>query len=145
MDESGERIIASEDAWGATVSRDGSHVAYCLGHLVDSRLLLHTRDEATRVLGPGAYPAWHPEGRYLLFSVPEVRIEPGGVPHLAGGELFLIDVTNLREVQLTSTEHVVEMEPVFSPHGQHIAFADWREGALYWTELVLWRVEGEAP
>lgn len=140
----GERVLAPEGAWSAAVSPDGRRVAYCLGHLIEAQLHLYTRGEGARELGPGAHPSWHPDGRHLVFTVPETDVS-GGRPELVGAELFVVDVESGGDVQLTSTPDESEMEPAVSPRGDLVAFSDWRSGRLTVARLNLGRGEGRQP
>lgn len=131
----GEEVIVEEGAWGVTVSADGSRIAYSVGHLTDGHLLVHERGAGTRDMGPGVHPSWLPDGRHLVFAVPEAAVDLAGQASLVGAELFLTDVATGRDVQLTATDGVTEMEPAVSPDGATVAFADWHSGALCWSRL----------
>ena len=138
-----EHVVASHGAWGAAVSHDGSRIAFCRGHLIDAHLEVQERGESTRDFGPGVHPTWLEDGRHLVFSAPEIGTTAEGRRMLVGAELFMLDTSSGREVQLTATEGVMEMEPTISSRNHRVAFADWLDGTLYWAELVFGRRVGE--
>jgi dipeptidyl aminopeptidase/acylaminoacyl peptidase len=142
---SGEEVVAEEGAWGVAPSPDGSRIAYCIGHLTDGHLFVHEREIGTRDLGPGVHASWLPDGRYIVFAVPEVAQDRVDEASLVGAELFLVDVETGRDVQLTATGDVTEMEPAVSPDGSEVAYADWRSGSLHVAWLTVAAPEGRLP
>lgn len=118
--------VESTSAWGATVSADGSAVAYVTGHLKKPSLFIYEKTEGKSLVGSAVHPSWHPGSRRLVYAVPTVN-EQGVV---TCSELFSFDLQTRTSSQLTQTDDVVEMQPAFSPDGKSIAFSDWQSGTI---------------
>lgn len=80
---------------------------------------------AARDLGVGHGPAWHPDGRHVLFA----RIEHDG-RHVTGADLYVRALDEAAPVRLTATPDRAEMEPAVSPDGRLVGFVDGRTGDL---------------
>jgi Tol biopolymer transport system component len=126
-DGGGETVI-EEAAWSAAPSPDGSHVAYCTGHLTDPSLFVFggAGEGKRTAVGKGAHPAWLPGGQFLVYARPEAD----GTGRVVRSELHLFDVKEGLSVRLTGTPGIVEMQPVISPDGKKVAFSDWKSGAV---------------
>lgn len=124
----GRPRLLAEGAWGAKVSPDGRLVAYCLGHLKTSQLFVKTLSGKLLYQGPGAQPDWFPGGGSLVYTIPETDPEPRGGGRLKGADLHILDLPSGKRHRLTRSPGITEMEPAFSPQGNHLAYVDWRSG-----------------
>jgi len=119
-------------AWGARVSPDGRYVAYCAGTLATAELLLlDVAAGRTRSLGPGAHPAWFPDGARLLYTVISRVERVGRAGVVAAADLHLFEVGASQSRRLEQAGDQAEVQPAVSPDGRHLAYADWRTGAIY--------------
>jgi Tol biopolymer transport system component len=124
-----EEQIASRGAWNVTVSADGRRIAWSAGTLVEPELFVYDPWAGVSSLGPGAHPTWSPDGRYLVYTVPDIEEHQGG-GHSYRADLSLYDADENRTSWLTRTDDVAEMQPIFSPDGRSLAFADWDGGVI---------------
>ncbi len=121
-------------AWGARVSPDGRHVAYCFGTLARSELLLlDVASGRTRVIGPGARPSWFPDGERLVYSVVGQVVTSGRSGIVAKAELRVFDLRSGRSqpISLGGSEPRAALSAVVTPDGSRIVFADWRSGGIF--------------
>jgi len=123
-------LVDDRGPWAIRISPDGRRVAYSLGVLPDSRLYLWDDAQGLRELGPGIYPAFHPDG-VLIYSRPSGQEMMGSVTTVAQADLHALDLETGRSWPLTDTPDVAEMEVDISPDGAHLAFADWSGGGAY--------------
>ncbi len=123
----GTQLIHHLGAWGVEVSRSGE-IAFCTGHLPQARLHVWTAAAGASDVGPGAQPAWLPDGSAVVYVVARWA-EQGAVPQAA--DLWAYDPRAGRSVQLTHTASILEMEPAPSPDGGRLAFADWGRGTIF--------------
>lgn len=142
VDARGERVELEErGAWNVAVSADGRRLAWCLGTVSEPQLLVYDEASGYHALDRGVHPTWSPNGRYLVFSIPEVIEMPSGLTSYRA-ELELYDVEQDRRVALTDTQSIAEMQPRFSPDGRHIAFADWAGRSIHVAAFDAGRIEG---
>ena len=119
-------------AWGAKVSPDGRYVAYCAGSLAKAELLLlDVAAGRTRSLGAGAHAAWYPDGLRFVYTVISRVERVGRAALITAADLKLYDVGTGRSRFLEQTADRSEVQPAVSPDGAHIAYADWRSGAVH--------------
>lgn len=133
-----------DSVWGVAVSPDGRRVAFSDGLLERSTLYVVEGNDVFD-LGYGVHPHWSPDGRRLVFARPDANnyhtpatdLKTGDL-RLMGADLYVASFPSRRVVALTETSHKTEMEPVFSPTGDRIAYSDWRTGQieiLFLTDL----------
>ena len=66
------------------------------------------------------YPAWSPDGERLVFAQPQRQELPDeGLPPT---DLWIVNLKNGQERQLTNTPRTYDLSPQWSPDGRHIAF-----------------------
>jgi Tol biopolymer transport system component len=88
--------------------------------------------------GDDAYPDWSPNGQQIVFSSTR-----GG-----GDTLFIIDLTTTTPTSypiwsgLAAPNEAVSTQPVFSPDGTEIAFAQPRKGTQIYDEMLAKQVNG---
>ena len=87
--------------------------------------------------GPGAQPAWHPDGRRLVFVRPRSAPDATGRPGLVGAEVGLLDTDSGRVTGLVTAGLALPMQPAIAPDGKRLVLADWATG-----RLVLGRLDG---
>ena len=126
------RLLAEAPMWDVRASTSGRHVAYATGVLADPQLhLLDVSTGKVTDLGPGAQPAWLPDGSALVYAVPSGVVPRPGTTRVESAELFAVEVADLRPRQLTRTAAIAEMQPAVSSDGRTIFLADWRSGGIY--------------
>jgi hypothetical protein len=126
------RLLVEAPLWDARASASGSHVAYATGLLSEPRLhLLDVASGQVTDLGPGAQPAWLPDGSALLYAVPTRVERRPGTTQIAASDLFAVALGDRRPRQLTRTEGIAEMQPAVSSDGQTLYLADWRRGGIW--------------
>jgi hypothetical protein len=123
--------LVDEDAWGPKVAPDGGRVAWCLGHLHQSDLVVATLDGTELFRGRGAHPAWLADGARLVYTEPAPDVEYDGRPFVGFADLWLLDTTSGVRTRLTDTPESIEMEPALSPQGTELAWADWNDGTIH--------------
>jgi hypothetical protein len=130
-------LIVDDAAWGVQVAPDDGAVAWSTGSLAEPSLHLRdVRRARWHELGVGAYPAWFPDSRHLVFSRPIGTVRSGEQDNVAGAELVMCDAATGASWALTDTADIAEMEPAVAPDGRSIAFADWHGGGLYRAAVV---------
>lgn len=128
----GPRLLAEAPMWDVVPGPSGRHVAYATGTLAEPRL--HVLDVASgRVtdLGPGAQPAWLPDGAALVYAVPAGVQRRPGTTSITAADLFGVDLADLRPRQLTRTPAIAEMQPAVSSDGRTLLLSDWRGGGIF--------------
>ncbi len=129
-------VLARQDAWGVRVSSGGERVAWCTGHLPVARLHVATADGQHLFEGPGAQPAWFPDGVRLTFVVPNSAPDATGRPVLAGARLAALDVESGRVTSLATPGIALPMQPAVSPDGTRLVLSDWATGRLLLGRLA---------
>lgn len=123
--------LAEMDAWGPQTAPDGRRVAWCLGHLHQSELVVATLGGTELFRGRGAHPAWLADGVRLVFAEPAPDLEVDGRPFVGFADLWLLDLRTGARTRLTDTPEAIEMEPALSPQGSELAWADWSDGTIH--------------
>ena len=125
-----EQEIVDFNTWGATASPDGSRIAFSKGQLAGATLHVYESGMGLTNIGPGVHPSWCPDGRFLVYAMPNKPGHgptPGAVTH---SDLFSVDVETGISARLTDTPDMIEMQPKVSPSGGEIVFSDWKSGAI---------------
>ena len=126
-----QTIPLDTGAWGAKVSPDGRYVAYCSGTLAKAELLLlDVNAGRTTSLGTGAHVAWFPDSLGFVYTVISRVERIGRAALVTAADLHLYDVATAQSRCLDQTDGRSEVQPVVSPDGGRIAYADWRSGAV---------------
>ena len=130
-----EEQIEDRGAWNVAVSNDGRRIAWSLGTLITPELFVYDAWTGVSSVGRGAHPTWSPDGRYLVYSVPDIEVrQAGGQSYRA--DLNIYDAEQDRVLPMSRTSEVAEMQPRFSPDGRRIVFADWDSGVITMAPFV---------
>jgi Tol biopolymer transport system component len=123
-------------------SPDGREIAFIRGESVASAVpsrfgdlyVMGVNDGAARQVarGPLNDPDWSPDGREVVYTRGTDLATIG-----ASMDLFVLDLTNGAERQLTATPDVFESAAAWSPDGERIAFARWTNRTQYDGKAVL--------
>ena len=88
-------------------------------------------------------PAWHPSGNWIAYrsyrNPPDIM---GDGVNLGdkNSEIYLTDIDGNRQINLTNHPGNDKL-PSWSPDGNHIVFASWREPDFNW-EIYLMNADG---
>jgi len=125
--------IEQHGAWGVTVAEDGHKISYSTGPLKQSRVHIFDFNEGKDKIKifEGAYPAWFPDGKKLVYCLPQTQTSISGTVQVQDSDLYLYDVVSSKTKQITKTAEIIEMQPSVSPSGDLIVVSDWRSGGLY--------------
>lgn len=127
-----QTIPLDAGAWGAKVSPDGRYVTYCSGSLAKAELLLlDVNAGRSRSLGAGAHVAWFPDSSRFAYTVISRVERVGRAALVTAADLRLYDVASEKSRVLEQTAGRSEVQPAVSPDGAHLAYADWRSGAVH--------------
>jgi Tol biopolymer transport system component len=81
-------------------------------------------------LGIGYRPKWSPDSEYLVYMI----TEDDGHRYISS-DIYTIKIDGSEKTNLTNTTDVLEMNPSWSPNGNHIAFDTYAEGDIYIVEI----------
>ncbi len=128
--------------WGVesspTFSPDGEHLAFVSDRAGNPQI--HTKELGTgrtrrlTKLNWCDSPAWSPTGEWIAFA--------GRANPKDGFDIFLVDVTGTKVIQLTHGEGTNE-EPAWSPDGRFLIFTTTREKGR--RKLYVMDADGSAP
>ena len=97
------------------LSPDGSKVAF---QIVGGNLQVYELNTfQLHDLGKGSNPRWSPNGEKIVY---QMTTDDGHI--LISSELYLINFDGTDKLQLTNTQNVHEMRPVFYPKGNRIIY-----------------------
>jgi Tol biopolymer transport system component len=77
-------------------------------------------------LGVGYRPQWSPDSEYLAYII----TEDDGY-RFTQSDIYTIKIDGSDKTNLTNTSDILEMDPSWSPEGDHIAFDTYTEGGIY--------------
>ena len=126
-----ERKVLSgldERCFDPILSPDAEHVCYVCLERGGSISIAKADGTDTHSLGYGSSPCWSPDGSMLAF---EVTTDDGH--RVTGSELYVVDLSGERRVQITDTPDLIERWPCWSPDGGQIAFT--AQGDVYVLEI----------
>lgn len=125
-------LLAGAGFFHPRFSPDGSSVLITESRSSGGHFWLVPLDGAPVDLGQGYDPAWHPDGRRVVFA----RLTHDGMA-VTASDLWVVEVASRTETRLAQTLGTAEVKPVISPDGRWIAFADARTGDGYVAALSL--------
>lgn len=117
------------------LSPDGTRILVSESRPGGGRMKMLRLDGRAVDLGPGTDPAWHPDGRRVIFS----RVRHDGA-RLLGADLWQLDVVTRKRTRLAHTGAVAEISPAVSVDGRWVAFVNGRTG-----DLLVARLPGGRP
>lgn len=106
-------------------SPDGAHVLVSESRAEGGRVRVLGLDGAVENTVNGYFPAWHPDGQTLVYA----QVQDDG-ERLISSDLYLFDLGTGHETLVAMTPRI-EVEPCFSPSGEHLAFVDSRTGEVF--------------
>jgi len=111
-----------------TVSPDGQKMAF---EIIGGHLWVANIDGSNAVdLGVGYQPDWAPTSDKLTYMV----TADDGYDYTSA-DVYAINIDGTGKVNLTKTNDTLEMHPVWSPDGQHIAYFTYRTGRILVQEI----------
>jgi len=125
-------LLAGSGFFHPRFSPDGSSLIVSESRSAGGHLWLVPLDGAPVDLGEGYDPAWHPDGRRVVF----VRLTHDGLS-VTASDLWVRDIASRTESRLAQTSATAEVKPAISPDGRWIAFADARTGDGWFASLSL--------
>ena len=97
-----------------------------VAHLGSKIVLVDIKNNQITELTWGLANAISADGRYIYFH----RDYSSDGHHITGGELFVYDVVEKKETQLTSTSEAIELWPDISPDGTKLVYSDDKTGKI---------------
>jgi hypothetical protein len=119
-------LLEGERFFGPRFSPAGDRILVSESRAEGGHIWLLGLDGTAEDLGQGYSPAWHPDGKRIIFS----RIAHDG-HRLTEGDLWELELASRHERCLARTPGFIELEPAISPDGRWLAFQDGRGGDLY--------------
>jgi hypothetical protein len=119
-------LLEGDRFFGPRFSPAGDQILVSESRAEGGHIWLLALDGTATDLGQGYSPAWHPDGKRIIFC----RISHDGY-RLTDGDLWELDLASRRERCLARTPGLIEVEPAISPDGRWLAFQDGRGGDLY--------------
>lgn len=120
--EEGRRIISAEFNSGGSAI-----LLKSLGGLI--RIYDLNSGQFTDV-GPGNAAKWGFKDKYVVFC----RVEDDG-HNLTSSELFVYDIEKMKEIQLTHTKNLIELDPDWSSDGRYISYINHGQERIYLIDL----------
>lgn len=125
-----ENIRSSSDILNESISENGQWVVFeRLGKTTLLRSLVTNQDID---LGFLHRPVLSPNGRYVAGMI----TEDDGYSYQSS-DIVLIDTETLEEINLTSSEGLMGMNPHWSPDGLQLVFEDFASGSIYLATFTL--------
>lgn len=116
------------------VSPDGSKIAFEV--IGGNMYVMNSDGSGLTDLGKGYRPQWSPDGKYIVYMITE---DDGH--EFTSADIYVIKADGTGKQNLTSTSDKLEMNPVWSPDGNRIAFDEYKDGSVYVMEISMQGVE----
>lgn len=110
------------------ISPDGSKLAFEV--YGGNMYVMNVDGTGLTDLGVGYRPQWSPDGEYLAYMI----TEDDGY-RITHSDIYTIRIDGSDKTNLTNTRDILEMNPSWSPAGNHIAFDTYNEGSIYIVEI----------
>jgi Tol biopolymer transport system component len=110
------------------ISPDGSKLAFEV--YGGNMYVMNVDGSGLTDLGIGYRPQWSPDGEYLAYII----TEDDGY-RFTRSDIYTIKIDGSDKTNLTNTIDVLEMNPTWSPEGNHIAFDTYNEGSIYIVKI----------
>jgi Tol biopolymer transport system component len=120
------RQLTQDGGLNPVWSPDRTNIVYSQG---DALMIMENDGSKKRELVRGHHPSWSPDGRMLVYDVPQ---DDGH--RILGSDLYVINADGTEPSRLTNTPEVLECDPAWSPDGKRIAYRTEDTGQIW----VLW-------
>jgi len=128
-----EKIISDGHIWLHDISKDGSKVLVTESDAYGSMIKIYNTisGQFTDVIY-GEQPKYSFDENYVIYQKTK---DDGHI--LLGSDLFIADIDNKNETQLTFTENDFEFRPEWSPTSNQITFYEYNSGVIYIADVVI--------